>query len=152
MAKTETNTSQKTVWNTSIKTIWEKLSWKERLSSFALSLVGVLIVVLFGLRPSANIGSEVINGILGANGIIFGFWVAIVGIAPKESKELWRHKKSIKTGIFSSLAILIVSVFLIYGNALGFLPSSIVLFLSVLSFYWTCVFLGITLYYGIFST
>lgn len=140
---------KRTFWNTGLKDA--ELSRKETVGAALLGLAGLSIVVMYLYRPFANVSEETITGILAADGLLFGFWAALIGITPKERKARWKHLGAIKRGVFLSLAVLIASVYLIYGNALGFLPSSFVLFVTVYSFYFTSVFLGITLYYGMFE-
>lgn len=147
MAKEEKK--KRTIWNTGLKDLGA--SRNEAFVAFLLSCVGLIIIGVYVLRPNAIVSEEIITGILAADGILFGFWAALLGVAPKGEKAKWKHLNVIKKGVFFSLAVLVASVFLMYGYAVGLLPSSYVMFLAVYSFYFTSVFLGISLYYGMFE-
>lgn len=97
-----------------------------------------------------SVSSEFTNGVLGANGILLGFWTVIIGISKKDNPQLWKNKGQIMIGLFVSLFILMFSVFSMYLNALEIIQPLGVLTASVLGFYFTVIFLGITLYYGVF--
>jgi hypothetical protein len=116
--------------------------------AFGLTLPMALLVFMVGLTKSSfEVNPEYMDGILAANGVIFGFWAAIIGLNIYAIKQ---YKKTLETFFFTTLSLLVFCVFLLSGTALGFLPSVWTLYFSVL-FYLTCVFLGLTLYYIVFK-
>jgi hypothetical protein len=117
----------------------------------AITLIGPMIpmfVMVSLVKPSFEINPEYINGILAANGVVFGFWAAIIGLSADSVRV---YEEAIGVSFSLTLGLLIFSVFLLSGMALSLFPSVLVLFFSVLSFYFTCYFLGITLYYVVFK-
>lgn len=100
---------------------------------------------------SFTIPLEFVNGILSANGIIIGFWAAIIGLSKREHELVWRAVDVIEVLFFISLGFLSFSVFLWSFQALDILPSFFVFPWSVTSFYITCVFLGMTLHFTVFE-
>lgn len=104
------------------------------------------------LLPIENfvVPPEYINGIISANGIIIGFWAAIIGLSHKEHKLLWRDLNVVQLLFFVSLGCLILSVFLFAFQALKAVPSFYTLASCVFGFYVTCVCLGITLHFFVF--
>jgi hypothetical protein len=142
---------KETICNTSIETIWNRLSRSEKIFSFMGGILFTIIIILAILNSHVEVSSEFSIGLLSANGILLGFWGVIVGMSHYGNKKLWSHKHSMKTGLFGSLALLCGFVFVLFLNALHLVSSVVTLCAGMFSFYWTLIFLGTTLYYGVFS-
>jgi hypothetical protein len=94
---------------------------------------------------------EYVSGIISANGIIIGFWAAIIGLSYREHPLVLKKIDVIEFTFFLSLSLLIFTVALFAFQALGLIASFSVLTISVITFYLTCFCLGITLHYSIFK-
>ncbi len=91
------------------------------------------------------IPTDYFTGILSAYGIILGFLAVIIGLSPKGNEMLTMAMPSIKFEFNLSIGFLVLSVLLYCFQALGVIPSIVTLFVCVLGFYLTCVFLSSTL-------
>ena len=102
----------------------------------------------YGFFQPIQVGLESISGVMAANGIILGFWAAII-VIPANSK-LRKNRNLVETGIIFNLATLIGSVFSVVASFIGIISTWGALSFSVMSFYLVCWALGITLHYTIF--
>jgi len=102
-------------------------------------------------HQTLTIQPEFINGILSAYGIIIGFWAAIIGLSYREHKMVLYARDFVQLIFFISLSLLMLCVFLFALEGIGAVPSYLVLFLSVIGVYLTCLFLGMTLHYIVFN-
>lgn len=107
----------------------------------------VAIIFWYGIARNASISLDVVNSVIAANGIILGFWSALLAIPKVEQKELWLNRTTTETAIISTLSTLIVSIFFMSAAAVGIINTIWALFWAVLSFYIVCWVLGITLHY-----
>ena len=100
------------------------------LKPFAFFLVLILVSVIgfYGIPIDFQVQPEYLTGILTASSILFGFWVVVMEIKPKELTRVMR------IGFFWSFGLFIVSVILTYSTALNRMPSVITLWFCTFSF------------------
>jgi len=102
----------------------------------------VLIILMFWITlfvAPREVDVEYINGILTASSILYGFWIVLLQV-----KSIPREVSSVFS--FIALFLLLISVLMIYLNAIGLVSSTPALFACMASFIANTFMLFLTLY------